>query len=737
MKRSTDLRALAARFTNSLRAALAAAGLHLKTLREGGAPALVALARSWSLAGARGWLPVGLGLSVFLFLFGVWFATPRCEEGVCLTVDQLRAYFPPEPPRVYDGEGQLIGQLPGERRLVVELDEIPPLVRDGFVAVEDRRFWRHSGVDLRGLLRAATRNLSSGAVEQGASTITMQLVRNVFDVRDFGRWRRKMVELRLALAVEDLLPKEQILELYLNQIYLGGGVYGVETAARSYFGKPVSELDASESALLVGLAKNPEGYNPRRNPERALERRALILEIMVREGLLTTEQAQAARGEDIELVPLSTQTGAYFLAAVDRQIRELVPDPRDRQGLRLHTGYDARLQESAEAELVAQIERIESGRYGSYRHPVPDGADGDDLERSAGSSAYLQGMVVALDPASGAVRALVGGRDFEHSEFDRALQAQRQPGSAFKPLVWTAALEEGRTLSTRVETTPIAFRLASGQSWQPEDGQSDGTPLSMREALVRSSNSAAVRVGQLVGVEKVAGAALRLGIASPIPPYPSVFLGAAEVVPVELVAAFAAFGNGGKRIAPHLITRIEDREGTIVWTPDDRVVQAIDPGVAYLTLSALEDVVDHGTGWRVRESYRGPAAGKTGTTDGGKDVWFVGLTPEVVAGIWLGFDEPRTILPAASGGLLAAPVWGRMMREAYDDRREAGGWTAPDNVMRVRVDAGTGYLATPYCPLHEVTDELFLAGTEPVEQCPVHQGAFFGRLWRGIARLFR
>jgi len=702
------------------------------------AAALFASIRA-DLSARRGaWIPVGVVAGVLFFGGFLLLATPRCGDGGCLTVGQLTAYQPPEPPRVHDRRGELIGQLPGERRLVVKLGEIPAIVRDGFVAVEDRRFWEHSGVDLRSFLRAGFRNLTSASVEEGASTITMQLVRNVFDVRDYGRWRRKLVELRLGLAVEDLLSKEDILGLYLNQIYLGGGVYGVETAARSYFDKSASELSVPEAALVVGLAKNPEGYNPRNHPERAKARRAVVLDIFAREGLLTHTQAEAAKAAEIELAPEATrEAGSYYFSAIDRRIRELFPDPLDRQGLRVHTGYDAALQEAAEEELAAQISAVEAGRYGRYRHPVPE--KGEPLERTEGGSPFLQGMVVAMDSRTGTVRAVVGGRDFDHTEFDRALQARRQPGSAFKPLVWTAALEAGMPLAETVETTPMVFRMAGGREWRPQDDQSDGTPLTLRQALVVSSNLAAVRVGERAGVERVAALAKRLGISSEIPLYPSIFLGAADVVPVELVAAYAAFGNGGRRVTPHFITRIEDREGKVLWTPQDRVAPSLDPGVAYLALSAMQDVVDHGTGWRVRQAgFAGLAAGKTGTTDGGKDVWFVGMTPELVAGVWLGFDEPRTILPGASGGQLAAPVWGRMMAAGGAGTwTVTPGWTRPANVEGATIDLETGYLATPYCPPHQVVEELFLQGTAPVDQCPTHQGDFFDKLWRGIARLIR
>ena len=691
-------------------------------------------------------LLVGSAALLALLVAGTFFLTPDCRDEGCPTLANVEEYAPPEPPHVYDHQGRLVGQLPGPQRLVVELEEIPELVKDGFVAVEDRRFRSHGGVDVLGIGRAALANLRSGEVEEGASTITMQLVRNVFeaDVLEYNRWRRKLTEARMALALEDRLGKDRILELYLNQIYLGGGVWGVETAARHLFGKSVSEVTTAEAALLVGLAKNPEGYSPRRNPERAKERRSVILDVMVREGLLTPWEADEARDEPFQLNTTANarQAGAYYLAAVDRRVRDLYPDPRARRGLRIHTGYDPALQEAALRSLSDQIEAVERGDYGSYGHPVP-GPDGLDEPRT-GVSPYLQGMVVALDARNGEVRALVGGRSFAHSEFDRALQARRQPGSAFKPFVYATAFSRGMTLLRKLETGPVTVHQAGQEPWSPADA-GDGEPMTPREAMARSSNTAAVRVGQWAGVERVAGTARSLGISTPLPSVPSLFLGSAEVVPAELVAAYAAFGNGGRRVTPHLITRIEDGDGEVLWTPEGVAPEPVlDPGVAYLTLDVLRSVVSDGTGWRVRdEGYHGLAAGKTGTTDGSRDAWFVGMTPGTVAGVWLGFDAPRTIVGDAGGGQLAAPVWGRMMARASRDPRGSGdalfgdrvGWRQPPGVVEVAVDSETGLLATNGCPGEQVVRGLYLEGTQPLSRCPRHDGNFLEDALRGLQKL--
>ncbi|MGD2068274.1 MAG: transglycosylase domain-containing protein [Gemmatimonadota bacterium] len=686
----------------------------------------------WAFAGAAGAL---LALVVATTLL-----TPDCADEGCPTLASVEAYRPPEPPRVYDRTGRLVGQLPGPRRLVVSLREVSPLVRNGFVAVEDRRFFHHDGVDVLGVLRALVRNARAGGVEEGASTITMQLVRNVFeaDVHDYNRWRRKLTEARMALALEDRLSKDRILELYLNQIYLGDGVWGVETAARDFFGKPAAEVGPAEAALLVGLAKNPEGYNPRRHPERAVQRRNVVLDILEREGLLSPAEAEEARAAPLDLAsPRRAGSAAvWYMAAVDRRLRELFPDPRERHGLRVHTGYDPPLQATAVQALGQQIAAIEAGTFGPWRHEAP--GEGKLQPVRGRASPYLQGMVVALEPSTGEVLALVGGRDFGHSEYDRAFQARRQPGSAFKPLVYSVALQRGLSLSDPVATDPVVVRQAGGEPWSPRDA-GDGEPLTVREALARSSNAAAVRVGRLAGLDRVISRARNLGITTPIPRYPSIFLGSAEVVPAELTAAYAAFGNGGLRVVPHLVTRIEDASGETVWEPENIDPEpAMDPAVAWLTLEALRGVIDGGTGWRARQDgYRGPAAGKTGTTDEGRDAWFVGLTPDLVAGVWLGFDAPRTIVPGGGGGALAAPVWGHLAAAA----RAASGsgtpaWSRPPGVVEATIDRSTGQLAGEHCPGELVVTEYFLEGTAPRERCPIHQGGLIDRIISGVKDLF-
>ena len=680
-------------------------------------------------------LAVGLGTAV-----SVWAAatvTGVAGDG-CPSVHDLRTYQPPQATRVFAMDGSFVADLAPQRRILLEFGELPPLLREAVVAVEDRRFWEHGGVDFRSVARAAWRNISTLSVREGFSTITMQLARTVFpeQLPMADKFDRKVCEVYLAEEIEDQLPKREILERYLNQIYLGSGLYGVEAAAQGYFGVSTDRLEPAQVAMLVALVKSPEGYNPRRNPELAIDRRNVVLDVMARAGVISSGTAEEASQEPLELVPPVEAAGAapYYVAAVRRQLKARLGEDAHTRGLRVHTGLDPELQQLSRTALVEQIERIEGGAFGQYSHARGPGADAD--------TPVLQGMVVMMDPGTGEVRAMVGGRDFATSQFDRAFQAERQPGSAFKPLVYAAALEAGLPPTARLETSPVEVTTAGSPTWRPGDHVADSVEtLSVRRALAVSSNHAAVRLGQWVGEERVAGLGMRLGLSTPIPTYPSIHLGSAEVIPAELVAAYAAFGNGGYRVEPTLIRRIEDREGNLLWQARPSRRQVLDAGVAFLTLTLLEEVVNDGTASSVRDGgFWVPAAGKTGTTNDGRDVWFIGLTPDLVGGVWLGFDRPRPIMPGASGGRLAAPVWTNVMERAYEDRPAPAPWAPPSNIVSAQVDEQTGYLATGNCPADDVRIEYFLVGTEPQSYCPLHPehrvDRFFGDLWDRVRKIF-
>ncbi|HSJ06741.1 MAG TPA: PBP1A family penicillin-binding protein [Longimicrobiales bacterium] len=650
-------------------------------------------------------------------------APARAQD--CPSVDALTSYRPPEATRVLARDGSLLADLSVERRVVVKLDEVPRTVSAGFVAVEDRRFWAHGGVDVRSIGRAVWRDLTSLSLREGFSTITMQLARNVFprELPRSDRLRRKVCEVRLARQIEAAFPKRDILGMYINQVYMGDGRYGVEEAARGYFGKPARRLTTAEAALLVGLVKNPEGYNPRNHPDRAVARRNTVLAVMVREEVITAEEAARARAEAITLAPPLEAAGPapYYVAAVRRELRERFGEDADVRGLRVHTGLDPALQRAARDALVAQIRRVEEGAFGRWTHPVPPAGR---LPAAEGrGSPYLQGVVIVLDSRTGEVRALVGGRDFTHSSYDRALLARRQPGSAFKPIVYAAALQHGLTAASWVETTPVTIDL-SGTAWRPDDLVPDSVArLTARDALALSSNNAAVRVGEWVGVRRVIDMARTLGIATPIPAYPSIFLGSAEVVPAQFAAAFATLGNGGRAVTPTLISRVDDARGNVLWRAAADTAHVLDEGIAFLATSMMEDVIDRGTGAAVRRAgFWLPAAGKTGTTNDARDVWFVGMTPDLAAAVWLGFDQPRQILPGAFGGNIAAPIWARVMSAAYASRPAPAGWVAPASLISLPIDATSGLPATADCPPADVRIEYFVPGTEPMDACSAHTG---------------
>ncbi|HSJ09347.1 MAG TPA: PBP1A family penicillin-binding protein [Longimicrobiales bacterium] len=651
----------------------------------------------------------------------------------CPTIEALRSYRPPQATRVFAMDGSLLADLSPERRVVVALSEIPPTVSNGFVAVEDRRFWQHDGVDVRGAGRAVWRNITSLSLAEGFSTITMQLARNVFpdELPRSDRMRRKVCEVRLAGDIEDAFTKRDILAMYINQIYYGDGKYGIEEASRGYFGKPAKQLTTGEAALLVGLVKNPEGYNPRKSPERAIERRNVVLSVMVREKVITAQQAAQARAEPLRIAPPLEAAGAapYYVAAIRRELRERYGDDADVKGLRVHTGLDPVVQKAARDALVAQIRRIESGEFGRWRHAVADGGRLNAAPRNG--SQYLQGLVIVLDAGTGAVRGLVSGRDFTHSSFDRAFHARRQPGSTFKPIAYAAAIQNGLSPAALVETTPLQA-TAAGTAYRPDDLVPDSvTSLTVRDALVQSSNTAAVRVGEWAGIDNVVQMARTLGLTTSLPAVPSIMLGSAEVIPAELAAAYATLGNGGRRVTPTLITKVEDARGNVLWRAPSESRQVLDPGVAYITTSLLEDAVDRGTGTAVRRAgFWIPAAGKTGTTNDAKDVWFVGMTTELVAAVWLGFDQPKQIMPNAFGGSLAAPIWAETMKAAYARRPAPPAWTAPESLVGVPIDAATGGLATPNCLPAQVRIEYFVPGTEPAEYCPTHPQGLIQRLFR-------
>ncbi|MFQ5704804.1 MAG: penicillin-binding protein 1A [Gemmatimonadales bacterium] len=696
----------------------------------------------WVRLWALGILAVtGLALGA---AYGSW--TRACAGISCPSIAVLEGYRPTQAAKVYAADGRLMTELGTERRTVLAVDEIAPTIRAAFVAVEDRRFYEHGGIDYRGIARAIKSNVLALGFAEGFSTITMQLARNVFpdklpSAKDV---RRKVREMRIALELERTYTKDRILELYLNQIYLGGSAtYGVEAGAQRYFGKSARNLNVAEAALLAAIANRPGRFDPRRYPGRALMRRNRVINLMRDEGYLDAESAERWKAYPVELSSRVDfdDVAPYFREWVRQQLYDRFGNEIYERGFRVYTTLDLDMQMAAERALEEQLERIENGDFGPYRHVTYQ----EDLEERSSSTAkraetpYLQGAMVTLDAQSGYVRAMVGGRDYSDSEFNRATQALRQAGSTFKPFVYTAAIRAGKPASYIIDDAPISL-VMRGDSvpWEPQnfDGSFNG-PMTMRTGLAKSRNLVAIRLGREIGERAVIGEALRFGISTPLARVPSIHIGAASVIPMEMASAYTAFATLGTRAAPIGILRVEDENGNIIWEPQVRTDRVMDKEHMWLVTNMMEGVLKPGGtavgAVRYRGGFEYPAAGKTGTTNDGTDVWFIGFTSELVTAVWMGFDQPQKIKTNSAGGVLAAPVWATFMGDVYDRRPPPAEWERPDGLILRRVDNTTGFLVTGWCPPEVTYHEWFIPGTEPVEYCPVHNpfaGGISARLGR-------
>lgn len=645
-------------------------------------------------------------LAVAIYAGDAWLAT--CGFDGCPSAADIRSFHPDEGGRVLDRAGNFVSRLAVVRRVNVPLSAVPVPVRQAFVATEDRRFYSHHGIDWHALARAVVRNIRAGGVREGFSTITMQVVRNTFAVRKYrGRsFRQKLIEMRLSRLLERNLTKNQILELYLNVIYLGNGVYGVEAASRDLFDKSVGQLTLPEGALLAALPKGPSAYTPRRSHRRALGRRNLVLQLMVREGYITSAAANQYSRTPLVVAKNEWRPDmsgdSYAIDAVRDVVDSVLKSGSlDVNDLTVYTTLDQRAQSAADRAVRRQAAVIQ--------------------QESPRRGPHVEGAMVALDPRTGDIRALVGGRTFERGGFDRALLGHRQPGSAFKPFVYATALAAGYTPASEVDDEPISIKIGK-TVWSPKNyGGEYGGHVTFRRALMRSENAAAVRVSELVGIPAILATAHRYGVQSELPNVPSAALGALEVTPMELVTAYAPFANGGWRVTPRLVRRIQTADGQVLWSSDNQKVRVMDPRDSYQITSMLQAVVNYGTGNVIRDlGVEGLVAGKTGTTNDGTDVWFMGYTPTLVAGFWFGYDTPRPIGYNASGGRLAAPAWADFYTNGWDDPDPPHAWDPPPGMTSAVIDARTGYLATEWCPVTQ--REYFKPGTAPTTQCPVHNG---------------
>ncbi len=697
-------------------------------------------------------------------------------------VHSLKDYRPSITTRIYGDGNQLIDEFYIEDRRLIAIAKLPKNVVNAFVAAEDSRFFQHKGIDFIGIMRAFLKNLEHGAIVQGGSTITQQVAKSFYlsSERTMGRKIREVV---LAYRINTNLKKYEILNLYLNQIYLGHGAYGIEAASQCYFGKSAAALNLSEAAMLAGLPKAPSRYSPFVSLERAVQRQSYVLTRMVEDGYITEKEKDAASQAHIRLNNGGPRgkIAPYFTENVRRYIlANYGSDVLYKEGLEVYTTLNADMQRAANVaverglrefesrsgyratlkripknkfdaylkELDANLEgRFEKGqvtralveeinsasdraflRLGTnYRamadiENIPEGQDApqDESAKTKASSIpvrvgdvvdvkilelntpfearykvtilprnVVQAALLCMDVRTGEIKAMVGGRDFKSSEFNRATQAKRQPGSSFKPLIYTAAFDKGLTAATVMVDEPISFPDPVRGQWNPRNSDREfHGPMSLRSALVHSRNIITIKVLQQIGVDYAADYAANMGIASPLTKNLSMALGTSVVTVQEMVRAFGVLANGGKRVEPYFIKKIVDRTGNVFEHYEPKEEQVIDPKIAYLTTSILQDAVQRGTGTRARIAGR-PVAGKTGTTDDQKDAWFVGYTPSLVTGVWVGFDDGKPLGRGEMGGVAAAPIWAYFMEKATAGK-PVEQFEMPSGIMSVRVDPRTG-----------------------------------------------
>jgi penicillin-binding protein 1A len=684
--------------------------------------------------------------AVFLF-YGTW----------AQTFDMKNVGEMPERNTVYDVDGKIYSRLAGANRLKVSLSEISPFFVTAVLAREDARFYDHKGIDWRGILRALVRDVTSGSAKEGASSITQQLARNSLPLG--GRTlSRKLLEAMVALRIERQFTKQQILELYINRIYFGNGCYGVETASQAYFGKSASKLNLPEAALLAGLIRSPNRFSPLKNPEGAKTQRNIVLDRMVVLKKLSTAEAEDAKRAKItphpKRMPFIQEN--YAMDAVQRDLNLLLTqDQIDNGGLSIYTTLDPAVQNAAQDALETQLTKIE--HQSNFHHPLK--ANYKPPENGEGDSAmpYLEGSVVVIDNGSGGIRALVGGRDYAQSKFNRALApANRQVGSAFKPFVYAIAFNHGLLPGAAISDGPIRpGEIEGAGSWSPAN--SDGTyggimPCSY--GLIHSRNTMSVRVGQFAGLDAVQKVANDLGVSQNIPHGPAIYIGSFETNLKALTAAYSVFPNAGLRKQAYIIERIDNQQHKPIYRAAHISVPTLDPSAAWMTSQVMEEVLTKGTAATARSlGFRLPAAGKTGTTNDYKDAWFAGYTSTLTCGVWVGFDQPTTIVPHGYGAALALPVWTQVMNKAAQhypaEPLQPGMPTQHATVCSI-----SNQLATTGCMAAGSAYDIDLpADKVPNAACQVHGGGqwpfaqqapglpqkaanFPGRVFRSFRRLF-
>jgi penicillin-binding protein 1A len=637
---------------------------------------------------------------LFLLIFGVFLGS-MVGFFIALTRDlpeirNLESFKPSSITRIYSADGVLLTEFFLEKRDPVPIKIIPDLLKKALIVTEDRSFYRHNGIDLKGILRAAVRDIKAGRFVEGASTITQQLAKTLF-LKPRKTLLRKAKEAFLSFQIERRYTKGEILELYLNQVYFGSGAYGVEAAAKIYFGRSVSDLNLPECALLAGLPKSPSRYSPLVDPELAIKRRNIVLKQLMDTGVITPSDCSVAIKSPLNLAKQNKTSikAPYFVEYVKEFLENTIGSSRlYKKGLRVVTTLNYTMQQMAEHAVEKGLSNLEKKmKHRGIKNPAP------------------QCALVSLDVATGGILAMIGGRNFSKSAFNRATEAKRQPGSAFKPIVYAFAIEQGFPQNKIILDAPVAFNIGNREKyWQPKNfsGTYEGE-MTLRKALALSKNIPAVRLIEMLGPSSVAGFAHTLGIVSPLNQNLSLALGTSGVTLMNLTAAYSAFPNNGKFIEPYSVAEVVDKAGRVVWRakPEERI--AMSRATAAIMTDMLGNVIQNGTGRKAKIIQR-PVAGKTGTTDEFKDALFIGFSPSVTTGVWVGRDAFTTLGKGETGARAALPIWIDFMTGALNDK-PIQYFDIPDDVVVVPIDPLTGRLAPDDDP-HAVK-AFFKKGTEP------------------------
>jgi len=620
---------------------------------------------------------------------------------------------------VFGADGDTLHEYYRQNRVPIRMEEVPPGLIQAIIATEDREFYDHWGIQLRGAARAVLANLRSGRRSQGASTLTMQLARSLF-LHHRKEWTRKAREVLLALEIERTYTKDEILQMYLNTIYFGPA-YGVEAASSAFFGKSVRDLEPAEYTMLAGVLNNPGMYDPRKKLEASYSRRATVLRSMVAAGFLSSAEAESIGQTEVTIrrITKDERLAPYFVEDIRQYlenhygVKQLYED-----GLRVYTTLDSDMQRAAERAMEEHLSKLETKEHYEMTKALYDSLYADVDEPPLPE--YLQGGLIAMDPKTGAVRAMIGGRDFDRSKFNRAVQAQRQPGSVFKPFLYVSALQRGWHPGSVLLDAPVEIDTGSHELYRPVnfDGIFRG-PISLRFALAHSINIPAVRLIQEVGTQPVILTAEKMGITSPIPDVYSIALGSAECNLRELVSAYTVFANNGIRTRPMLFTKIVNSRGEILEENQAYQEEVLDERVNYIMVDMMRTALREGTGRAARGlGFRREGAGKTGTTDLNTDAWFVGYTPDLVLGVWVGFDKKVSMGKRKTGAVMALPIWARTMTAALEGKPESF-FQRPEGVHEALLCEDSGQRPAPAC--QHIAMEIFVDGMEPSRVCEIHQ----------------